>query len=102
MSLQETASKNVKALRERAGLSQEKFSELSDVDVRYISQVENQGSNLTLSMLEKFAKGLGVPAGVLLSDDLKEPSSPKASKAMAQGLRYAIKLLQTALKSIES
>lgn len=57
---------NVKRLRDAKGLSQEAFADLADIHRTYVSGVERGVRNPTITVLEKFAAALGVPASNLL------------------------------------
>ncbi|BBK33454.1 helix-turn-helix protein [Stella humosa] len=59
---------NLKRLRIEKGLSQEEFAFRSGIHRTYISGVERGIRNPTVTILEKIAIGLGVPAGRLLDD----------------------------------
>jgi transcriptional regulator with XRE-family HTH domain len=59
---------NVRRLREARGLSQEAFGFASGIDRTYVSGVERGVRNPTITVVEKFARGLGVATHVLLMD----------------------------------
>jgi transcriptional regulator with XRE-family HTH domain len=50
--------KNVRALREAAGLSQEELAFEAGVDRTYISQIERRQKNITITVLAKIAAAL--------------------------------------------
>lgn len=50
----------LKVLRKEKGLSQDKLSELSGLDIKYINKLENGRFNLTLPTLERILKGLSI------------------------------------------
>ncbi len=50
----------IRELRKQKGLTQEQLGESSGVGAKYISQVERTGANVTLSLAESIAGGLGV------------------------------------------
>lgn len=52
--------RNVKRLREQKGLPQDELAHAADIHVTYLSGVENGHRNLTLNVLERLAKSLGV------------------------------------------
>lgn len=56
-----------------ANLTQESLADNSGLDRSYIGGVERGERNPTLSVIEKIAAGLGVPAAHLFSDS--EPGS---------------------------
>ena len=51
---------NVRRLRERKGLTQEKLAEAADVDVRYLQRIERGTVNLSVDALVALAESLGV------------------------------------------
>jgi transcriptional regulator with XRE-family HTH domain len=65
--LSTTIAKNVRALRENQGISQEELAFRADVHRAYIGQVERAERNLTLNSLQKIADGLKVKAEELFS-----------------------------------
>lgn len=52
--------KQIKKLRIEKKLSQEKLSELSGLDPKYINKLENGRFNLTIPTLERILKGLSL------------------------------------------
>lgn len=60
---------NVRMLREAKGLSQEAFGFASGIDRTYVSGVERGIRNPTITVVEKFARGLNVPIHVLLMEE---------------------------------
>jgi transcriptional regulator with XRE-family HTH domain len=59
---------NLKKLKEEQGFSQESFADHCGLHRTYISGIERGVRNPTVVILDKIAKGLKVPAGVLLED----------------------------------
>jgi len=57
---------NIRRIREKRGLSQEKLAALADLHRVYIGQVERGEKNIGLKNLEKIAKALGVNVKDLL------------------------------------
>ena len=55
-------------LRERTGLSQEKFALLIDMDRSYYASIETGTRNVTLVNMAKIARGFGVILSELLAD----------------------------------
>ncbi|MFI3603956.1 helix-turn-helix domain-containing protein [Vagococcus fluvialis] len=53
--------KQIKKLRIGKKISQEKLSELSGLDPKYINKLENGRFNLTVPTLERILKGLSLP-----------------------------------------
>lgn len=58
--------RNVREARKAAGLSQEELAHEADVDRTYISQVERQKRNLTVSVLARIARALSTTPDKLL------------------------------------
>lgn len=57
---------NVKRLRKKRGMNQEKFAELAGFHRTYISQLERCVTNISVDGLERLADALGVDITVLL------------------------------------
>lgn len=66
-----TVARNVKALRERAGLTQLDLALMLDTHKESISRMENGGTNLQLTSIIKLANLLEVDACKLLSEPMK-------------------------------
>lgn len=58
----------MKKLREEQGYSQESFADHCGLHRTYISGIERGVRNPTVLILDKIAKGLKVPTGVLLDE----------------------------------
>ena len=50
----------IRELRKKKGLSQEEFSHLINIDRKYASLIEKGDRNLSILMLLKITKGLGI------------------------------------------
>lgn len=59
---------NLKKLREDQGFSQESFADHCGLHRTYISGIERGVRNPTVLIIDKIAKALKVPAGVLLEE----------------------------------
>jgi transcriptional regulator with XRE-family HTH domain len=57
---------NVRVARKAAGLSQEELAHEARIDRTYISQVERKQRNLTISVLARIARALGITPEKLL------------------------------------
>jgi transcriptional regulator with XRE-family HTH domain len=68
---------NVRATRNAAGLSQEALAHEAGIDRTYVSQVERQQRNLTISVLARIAKALQVTPDKLL---LVPPTASKTRR----------------------
>lgn len=71
MNIRKKLGANVKRLREGMGLSQEQFAFEADIHRTYVSDVERGARNISIEVLEKFAKGLKVTPGFLLDAEPK-------------------------------
>ena len=58
MKLQKEIGQKIKTIRQEKEMSQQKLSDLSDVEQKYISNIEKGKVNLTLSTLERLAESL--------------------------------------------
>lgn len=59
---------NIKELRHKSGLSQEKFALQIGMDRTYLASVEKGKRNISILNLNKIANGLGVPMSELLNE----------------------------------
>lgn len=59
---------NIKELRHKSGLSQEKFALQIGMDRTYLASVEKGKRNISILNLNKIANGLGVPLSELLNE----------------------------------
>ena len=96
MTLGKIVAKNIKSLREAAGLSQQKLSEKTKLTVRYISRLENTAPNVTLEVLERLAQGLGCSP-----EDIVAGSKMKGGKALTKSVDEAINTLKRIKTMIE-
>ena len=60
---------NIRRIREKRGLSQEKLAALADIHRVYMGQVERGEKNIGLINLDKIAKALDVDIRVLIDID---------------------------------
>ncbi|BEK37802.1 helix-turn-helix transcriptional regulator [Campylobacter coli] len=58
----------IRQLREKTGLSQEKFALSIDMDRTYYASVENGKRNISLRNIKKIADGLGVSLETLFQN----------------------------------
>ena len=58
--------KNVRELRDRKGISQERLGELAGLHRTYIGMIERAEKNITLINLDKIARALGTKASNLI------------------------------------
>jgi transcriptional regulator with XRE-family HTH domain len=74
--------KNIKLLRERHELTQERVAELSGIDYKFYQSIETgRRPNVTLSTLGQIAVVYGIPGHKLISSRLPRTTVPKTSKA---------------------
>jgi transcriptional regulator with XRE-family HTH domain len=76
----------VRRLRHRLGISQETLAERADLHRTYISDVERGSRNVTLTTMERLARGLEVSMASLLAQTVEpaarvEPATRKPSNA---------------------
>lgn len=69
MAIREVLAHNLRALRQKQGLSQEELAHLADVDRTYISSLERCVYGASIDVVDRLARELGVQA----SDLLKQP-----------------------------
>lgn len=62
----EEVGKRIKALRNQAGISQEKFAYSIGMDRTYFASVESGKRNISIINLEKIANGFGINLSTLL------------------------------------
>ncbi len=74
MNLQTNLGITIKELRNKLGLSQEKFALLIGMDRTYLASVEAGKRNISLSNIEKIATGLNIPVSKLFA--ITEANSP--------------------------
>lgn len=72
-----------KELRATTGISQEAFAHLIGMDRSYFASIEVGRRNVTLSNIQKIARGFGIPmsellAGVDVRDARRNPPPPHA------------------------
>lgn len=64
--------RNVRAARKLLDLSQEELAERARIDRTYVSGVERQVRNPTITVVARFADALGTTTAALLSDRTDE------------------------------
>jgi len=90
----------VRAMRSRRGLSRKNLSQHAEVSERYLAQLELGSANISLVLLARIARALGVPIGALLPEqeggcirfqplsELISTLSPEAQERAYQMLRH--------------
>ena len=66
MDIRQRLGRNVRALREAKGWSQEDYADRAGIHRTYVSDIERGRRNPTITVVEKLAAPLEVPAGELL------------------------------------
>ena len=67
---------NVRRLRERRGLSQERFAEVAGLDFRFTQRVERGRLNFSIETLVRLAAALDTTPGALLRPAKLAPPTP--------------------------
>jgi len=57
---------NLRRLRKRRGLTQQRLAELTKIDIRYLQRIERASVNVGLMTLARVAAVLDVPCGALV------------------------------------
>ncbi|WP_219894309.1 helix-turn-helix domain-containing protein [Aquisediminimonas profunda] len=68
MDVRKTFGHNVRRLREKTGMAQEKFGLEHNIDRTYLSGIERGVRNPTIIVVKKIADALEVPVAVLFED----------------------------------
>jgi transcriptional regulator with XRE-family HTH domain len=68
---------NLRRLREKKGISQQRFAEKFEMDRAYISEIENGRRRSSLDLLDKIAAALGVQVHELLLPPEEGADPPK-------------------------
>ena len=59
--------KKIRQIRKRRGITQQKLSELANIDYKYIQKIEGKNPpNIKVETLEKLAKAFNIPLSQLL------------------------------------
>lgn len=66
MEIREVLARNLRALRQARGLSQEELAHQADIDRTYISALERSVYNASIDVVDRLAAALGVEAAELL------------------------------------
>lgn len=74
MDIRKRLGANIRRLREEKGLSQEDLGVDAQSGRTYVSELERGKRNATVTVVEKFAKVLGVTPGYLLDADSRKKS----------------------------
>lgn len=66
MDMRQLVGFNIKRVRKKLGMTQERFAELSGFQQHYLSEVENGKRNISIITLYELATALGVSPGELV------------------------------------
>jgi transcriptional regulator with XRE-family HTH domain len=69
---------NLRRIRVKRGLSQERLAYDAEVDRSYVGGLERREGNPTVDVLDRLARTLGVPVGELFREPAKGSKPPKA------------------------
>jgi len=92
--LRAIVAKNIKKQRVLKGLTQQQLAELADKEMRYISHLERNKANITLTVLAQIADALGVHPASLCEDGSAKGTGLKPPKKVGPGIDYAISILK--------
>lgn len=65
-------SKNLLEYRKRLNLSRESLALNCELDIKYLSRIENCDANASLDVLDKLSHGTGISAGDLITEQPHE------------------------------
>ena len=86
----------IKTCRIRKGLSQTKLAELADCSVSYLSLIEHNHRDVTLSTLRRICLALNIPMGILLFLGTSQEEMGAISKELESELaKNILSLLNT-------
>ena len=77
---QKLLGKRIRSLRSQKGLSQDKLSELADLNEKYLGEVERGAANISIVNLAKLADALDAPLPALLSAEHERPRAELAAE----------------------
>lgn len=78
---------NLRRIRVRRGLSQERLAYDADVDRAYVGLLEREEANPTVDLLDRLAQALSVSIAELFRSPPKGASRPKPLRAGRRGTR---------------
>ena len=83
----EVVSRNLKAERIRAGLSQQKLAHKAGLSVRYISRLETNPQDFRIGKVAVLAEAIGIAPAQLLQHPGKKTALPQADEVLGQAIR---------------
>ncbi|MAW88277.1 MAG: transcriptional regulator [Phyllobacteriaceae bacterium] len=78
MEIREVFARNLRALRQAKGLSQEELAHQAGIDRTYISALERNVYNASIDVVDRLAEVLGVEAAELLKRSSADPQGSKS------------------------
>lgn len=70
--LKETFGRNLKTIRHKKNLTQEKAAELCDLSPKYWGKLECAGASVSIDIMEKIAKGFQIQVEDLLKEEITD------------------------------
>ena len=70
--LQKKIGLRIKELRLKSKMTQEKLSELADIDISFLSEIECGKRNISLNTIEKISQALKIDINNLLNENIPE------------------------------
>jgi transcriptional regulator with XRE-family HTH domain len=83
----ELVSRNLKAERIRAGLSQQKLADKAGLSVRYISRLETNPQDFRIGKVALLAEAIGIPPAQLLQPTGEKAALPQADEVLGKAIR---------------
>ncbi len=90
----------IKIYREQAGLTQEKFSELIDLETKTISVIECGNVGISLTTLKKICEVLGISADELLFETLPENNVDNINSKLKRLSSEQFKIIDDIIKNL--
>lgn len=83
----EVVSRNLRAERTKAGLSQQKLADKAGLSVRYISRLETNPQDFRISKVAVLAEAMGIPPTQLLQRPGDQAALPQADAVLTEAIR---------------
>ncbi len=97
--------KRIKAARKKQKLTQEKLSEMADISIPYLSNIENANTCVGLNVLLSIANALGVSMDELCCDNLNFSSNiyiSSISETLKNCSVFELKIVENVVKELIS
>ena len=102
MDVKKTFGKNLKAYRKKAGLTQEKLSEILKITPKHLSVIENGVNFVSAELIEKASEALGVSAASFFYDEKEIFGSgafiDKVDSVVVDELNNAVKNIKSKIR----